>query len=69
MKEKYDSELKEVERVEKTTRERYNENRIKLGECEANIQNLQATVNQLEIQLNHSNKVCTRYLKTKNHIK
>lgn len=63
MKEKYDSELKEVEKVEKTTRERYNENRIKLGECEANIQNLQATVNQLEIQLNHSNKVCTRYLK------
>lgn len=57
MKEKYDSELKEVEKVEKTTRERYNENRVKLGECEANIQNLQATVNQLEIQLNHSNKV------------
>lgn len=46
-----------MERVERQTREKYTESRSKLAECEANIQNLHATVKQLEIQLNHSQRV------------
>lgn len=46
-----------MERGERQTREKYVESRSKLAECEANIQNLHATVKQLEIQLSHSQKV------------
>lgn len=46
-----------MEVVERQTREKYTKTRSKLAEYEANIQNLHATVKQLEIQLNHSQKV------------
>lgn len=46
-----------MERAERQTREKYTETRSKLAEYEGDIQNLHATIKQLEIQLNHSQKV------------
>lgn len=57
IKEKYENELKDMERSERNARDLYNETRSKLAECEANKQNIQSTVKQLEIQLVHAQKV------------
>lgn len=57
LKGQYDAELREMERVERQSREKYNESRSKLAESEANVQNLHASVKQLEIQLNHAQRV------------
>lgn len=46
-----------MERAERQTREKFTETRSKLAEYEGDIQNLHATIKQLEIQLNHSHKV------------
>lgn len=47
-----------MERTERQTRDKYMETRSKLAQVEAEAKNLHATVNQLEIQLTHSQKVC-----------
>lgn len=57
VREKYESEMRELEKSEKLAKERFNETRNKLGECEAQIQNHQATIKQLEMELNHFKKV------------
>lgn len=57
LKGKYESDLQNLEQTERITREKYNETRTKLAECEANKQNMQSTVKQLELQLSHAQKV------------
>lgn len=57
IKSQYESELREMERVERQTRDKYTETRSKLAELDGDIQNLNATVKQYEIQLSHSQKV------------
>lgn len=57
LKSQYENELREMERAERQTREKFTETRSKLAEYEGDIQNLHATIKQLEIQLNHSHKV------------
>lgn len=57
MKEKYEQEIKELENSEKNIKEKYIDTRTRLAEVEANNQNLQATVKQLDLQLTHLNKV------------
>lgn len=64
MKSQYESELREMERNERQARDKYTEARTKLAECDANAQNLQATVKQLEIQLTHSQRVSTQQLES-----
>lgn len=49
--------MREMERVERQTRDKFTETRSKLAEYEGEMQNLNATTKQLEIQLNHSQKV------------
>lgn len=61
IKDKYESELRDLERSERNSRDLYNETRSKLAECEANKQNIQSTVKQLEIQLVHTQKVHSIY--------
>lgn len=61
IKDKYESELRDLERSERNARDLYNETRSKLAECEANKQNVQSTVKQLEIQLIHTQKVYNIY--------
>lgn len=56
-KEKYEKDLQNLEQNERVSREKYNETRTKLAECEANKQNMQSTVKQLELQLSHTQKV------------
>lgn len=46
-----------MERTERQTREKYIETRSKLTQVEGETKNLHTTVTQLEIQLNHSQKV------------
>lgn len=60
IKSQYENELREMERVERQTRDKYTETRSKLAEYEGDIQNLNATMKQFEIQLNHSQKVSAR---------
>lgn len=57
LKTQYENELREMERTQMTNRDKYAEMRTKLAEGEASIQNFQATVKQLELQLEHSKKV------------
>ncbi|XP_055706440.1 centrosomal protein of 131 kDa [Phlebotomus papatasi] len=57
LKEKYETELKELERSETSAREKYLETRHRLAESEAAIQNLQANLKQQEIELNHCRKM------------
>lgn len=57
LKSQYENELRELERAERVSRDKYTDCRSKLAESEANIQNLQATIKQLEIQLLHMQKV------------
>lgn len=49
----------EIERNEQSAREKYIEVRSKLTESEANRQNIESTAKQLEIQLQHTQKVST----------
>lgn len=46
-----------MERNERQMREKYTETRSKLVQVEGEVKNLHATINQLEVQLNHSQKV------------
>ena len=57
MKDKYEHEIHDLESSEKGLKQKYIDTRTRLAEIEANAQNLQATVKQMEAQLNHSNKV------------
>ena len=50
-------------------REKHAETRNKLAEAEAAIQNLQATIKQFELQLNHSKKLCDELLNEKENMK
>lgn len=61
IKSQYDAELQDMERAERQSREKYTESRLKMAENEANIQNLHATVKQLEIQLSHSQRVSSKF--------
>lgn len=58
LKSQHETELRDMERTERQTRDKYMETRSKLAQIEAEAKNLHATVNQLEIQLTHSQKVC-----------
>lgn len=57
LKSQHETELREMERTERQTREKYIETRSKLTQVEGETKNLHTTVTQLEIQLNHSQKV------------
>lgn len=57
MKNQHENELREMERSERQTREKYVETRSKLAQVEGEVKNLHATINQLEIQLTHTQKV------------
>lgn len=59
MKTQHESEMSELERNERQMREKYNETRTKLAECDATVQNFQATVKQYEMQLHHAQRVST----------
>lgn len=52
-----------MERIERQSHDKYTESRSKIAEYEANIQNLHASVKQLEIQLSHSQRVSSKYFK------
>ncbi|XP_031626285.1 centrosomal protein of 131 kDa isoform X2 [Contarinia nasturtii] len=69
LKSQHENELREMERTERQTREKYTETRSKLAQVEAEVKNLHATVNQLEIQLGHSQKMCDNFLTEKEHFK
>lgn len=57
LKSQHENELREMEQNERKSRDRYAETRSKLAQVEAELKNLHATVNQMEIQLAHSQKV------------
>lgn len=57
LKTQYENELREMERTQMASRDKYAEMRTTIAEGEASIQNFQATVKQLELQLEHSKKV------------
>lgn len=64
LKEKYEHEIRELEHSEKSLKDKYIETRSRLAEGEANNQNLKSVVTQMELQLNHTTKVCLQLLLT-----
>ncbi|KAH8375391.1 hypothetical protein KR200_003322, partial [Drosophila serrata] len=58
LKEKYEKDLALAESVEKSLREKYAETRGKLAEADAQVRNSQAEVQQLQLELGHSKKMC-----------
>lgn len=69
MRGKYEKEINVLESSENSLKEKYIETRTKLGESEASIQNMQATLKQLEMQLNHSKKMCDEFIEEKENLK
>lgn len=69
LRDKYEKEINVLESSENSLKEKYIETRTKLGESEASIQNMQATLKQLEIQLNHSKKMCDEFIEEKENLK
>lgn len=61
--------MKELERTERCSREKYNDVRARLAEAEANRQNLDATAKQLEMQLQHTKTMYDTLVKEKEHMK
>lgn len=61
MKSQHENELREVEQNERKTREKFMETRSKLTQVEGDVKNLNATINQLEMQLAHTKKVCMNF--------
>lgn len=57
LKSQHEQEMREMERTERQTREKYMESRTKLAQLEGDVKNLHVTINQMEIQLTHSQKV------------
>ncbi|XP_017045402.1 centrosomal protein of 131 kDa [Drosophila ficusphila] len=58
LKEKHEKDLALAESVEKSLREKYAETRGKLAEADAQVRNSQAEVQQLQLELGHSKKMC-----------
>ncbi|XP_034650748.1 centrosomal protein of 131 kDa isoform X2 [Drosophila subobscura] len=58
LKDKYEKDLTLAESVEKSLREKYAETRGKLAEADAQVRNSQAEVQQLQLELSHSKKMC-----------
>ncbi|XP_055313157.1 centrosomal protein of 131 kDa isoform X2 [Sitodiplosis mosellana] len=69
LKSQHESELREMERSERQTREKYVETRSKLAQVEGEVKNLHATINQLEMQLAHTQKMCDNFMTEKEHFK
>lgn len=68
MKDKFEIDLKELEVAESRSREKYLETRHRFAESEGTIQNLHATIKQLEVELNHSKKLCSGFISEKDTI-
>lgn len=68
MKDKFEIDLKELEIAECKSREKYLDTRHRLAETEASLQNMQTTIKQLEIELNHSKKLCNEFIVEKDSI-
>ncbi|ALC42444.1 dila [Drosophila busckii] len=58
LKEKYEKDLNVAESVEKSLREKYAETRGNLAEADAQVRNGQAEVQQMQLELSHSKKMC-----------
>ncbi|XP_023296263.2 centrosomal protein of 131 kDa isoform X1 [Lucilia cuprina] len=69
LREKYEKDLQELESVEKSVREKYAETRSKLAESDAQARNFQAEIKQLQLELEHSKKMCSEYLTERDQLR
>ncbi|XP_055625318.1 centrosomal protein of 131 kDa isoform X2 [Toxorhynchites rutilus septentrionalis] len=69
LKEKHQVEMREQEASEALLKQKYQDTRAKLAETEAATQNMKASMKQLELQLNHSKKLCEDLLREKETMK
>ncbi|XP_058829093.1 centrosomal protein of 131 kDa [Topomyia yanbarensis] len=69
LKEKHQVEMHEQEATEALLKQKYQDTRDKLSESEAIIQNMKSSAKQLELQLNHSKKLCEDLLREKESMK
>ncbi|XP_058465076.1 centrosomal protein of 131 kDa [Malaya genurostris] len=69
IKEKHQVEMHEQEATEALLKQKHQDTRAKLAESEATIQNMKSSVKQLELQLNHSKKLCDELLREKESMK
>lgn len=61
--------MHEQEANEALLKQRYQDTRAQLAESEATIQNMKSSAKQLELQLNHSKKLCDELLREKESMK
>ncbi|TMW52960.1 hypothetical protein DOY81_001993 [Sarcophaga bullata] len=69
LKEKYEKDIQELESVEKSVREKYAETRNKLAESDAQARNFQAEIKQLQLELEHSKKMCSEFLTERDQLR
>ncbi|XP_011292941.1 centrosomal protein of 131 kDa [Musca domestica] len=69
LREKYEKDLQELENLEKSVREKYNDTRSKLAESDAQVRNFQAEIKQLQIELDHSKKMCSELLMERDQLR
>ncbi|XP_075167994.1 centrosomal protein dilatory [Haematobia irritans] len=69
LREKYEKDLQELESVEKSMRDKYNGTRSKLAESDAQNRNFQAEIKQLQIELDHSKKMCSEFLMERDQLR
>uniref|UniRef100_A0A1I8P6U8 Centrosomal protein of 131 kDa n=1 Tax=Stomoxys calcitrans TaxID=35570 RepID=A0A1I8P6U8_STOCA len=69
LREKYEKDLQELETVEKSMRDKYNATRSKLAESDAQKRNFQAEIKQLQIEFEHSKKMCSEFLMERDQLR
>uniref|UniRef100_A0A1A9WWU9 Centrosomal protein of 131 kDa n=1 Tax=Glossina brevipalpis TaxID=37001 RepID=A0A1A9WWU9_9MUSC len=69
LKEKYEKDLQEAETVEKSIREKFTTTRNKLAESDAQVKNLQADIKQMQMELEHSKKMCKDFLNEREQLR
>uniref|UniRef100_A0A1B0C0L0 5-azacytidine-induced protein 1 n=1 Tax=Glossina palpalis gambiensis TaxID=67801 RepID=A0A1B0C0L0_9MUSC len=69
LKQKYEKDLQEAEVVERSVREKYTITRNKLAESDAQVKNLQADIKRMNMELEHSKKMCKDFLNEREQLR
>uniref|UniRef100_A0A0K8V8E0 5-azacytidine-induced protein 1 n=1 Tax=Bactrocera latifrons TaxID=174628 RepID=A0A0K8V8E0_BACLA len=69
LKEKYEKDLQLIENAERSLREKYTDTRSSLAEADAKVRNSEAEIKQLQMELEHSKKMCNDFLAERDQLR
>ncbi|XP_067633573.1 centrosomal protein of 131 kDa [Eurosta solidaginis] len=69
LKEKFDKDLQLAENAERLLREKYTETRCNLAEADAKVRNSEAEIKQLQMELEHSKKMCNEFIAERDQLR